>query len=179
VDNYLSEEEADMFLQTLGRMRSKPSTSSTSSSSTHNLVRWSLRSTDTTTSGSSKCYSNYMFGSWTSGKFKDRTYLHSVAKERAAKGNTGKRSAANSLTSSRTYKTSNTPVPEKSTHTGPSAHDSDMTALASGVETSTFEPGQSIVKTFQPGHLRRVSMALDEAMRQLRRWSMVTVMTKS
>ena len=170
-ENYLSEEEADMFLQTLGRMRSKPSSSSTGSDSIHSPARESLRSTDTTTSSvmttssSAKRYSNNMFGS---GKFRDHTYLRSVAKERAAKGSAGKRSAAGSSTSSRTYKTSDAPIPEESmlTDTEPSAHDSDASALASGVETSTSELEQSIVKTFQPGHLRRASMALHEVMRE-------------
>ena len=170
-ENYLSEEETDMFLQTLGRMRPKPSASSTSSDSTHSPARGSLRSTDTSTSsatsttGSAKRYSNNMFGS---GKFRDHTYLRSVAKERAAKGSAGKRGTANSSTSSRTYKMSDAPIPEESTHTDtePSAHDSDTTALASGVETSASELEQSIVKTFQPGHLRRASMAIDEVMRQ-------------
>ena len=170
-ENYLSEEETEMFLQTLGRMRSKPSPTSTSGDSTHSPARGSVRSTDTTTnsvtstSGSAKRYSNNMFGS---GKFRDHTYLRSVAKERAAKGSAGKRGAANSPTSSRTYKSSDAPIPEESSHTDtePSAHDSDTTALASGVETSTSELEQSIVKTFQPGHLRRASMAIDEVMRQ-------------
>jgi serine/arginine repetitive matrix protein 2 len=168
-ENYLSEEETDMFLQTLGRMRSKPSASSTSSDSTHSPARGSVRSTDTTTSSAtstsaSKRYSNNMFGS---GKFRDHTYLRSVAKDRAAKGSAGKRSAANSSTSSRTYKTSDATIPEESAHTDtePSVHDSDTTALASGVETSTSELEQSIVKTFRSGHLRRASMALDEVMR--------------
>jgi serine/arginine repetitive matrix protein 2 len=170
-ENYLSEEETDMFLQTLGRMRSKPSASSTSSDSTHSPARGSLRSTDTTTSSvtstssSSKRYSNNMFGS---GKFRDHTYLRSVAKDRAGKGSGGKRSAANSSISGRTYKTSDAPIPEESTHTDTesSVHDSDTTALASGVETSTSELEQSIVKTFRSGHLQRASMALDEVMRQ-------------
>lgn len=170
-ENYLSEEETDMFLQTLGRMRSKPSASSTSSDSTHSPARGSLRSTDTTTSSvtstpaSSKRYSNNMFGS---GKFRDHTYLRSVAKERATKGSAGKRSAANSSTSSRTYKTSDATIPEESTQTDTesSVHDSDTTALASGVETSTSELEQSIVKTFRAGHLQRASMALDEVMRE-------------
>ena len=164
-ENYLSEEETDMFLHTLGRMRSKPSASSTSSDSTHSPARGSLRSTDTSTPGSSRRYSNNMFGS---GKFRDHTYLRSVAKERSVKGSAGKRSAANSSTSSRTYKTSDATIPEESTHrdTEPSVHDSDTTALASGADTSTSELEQSIVKTFRQGHLRRASMALDEVMRE-------------
>ena len=171
-ENYLSEEETDMFLQTLGRMRPKPSASSTSSDSTLSPARGSIRSTDTTTSSvtstpaSAKRYSNNMFGS---GKFRDHTYLRSVAKERAAKGSAaGKRGAANPSTSSRTYKISDAPIPEESAHTDTenSAHDSDTTALASGAETSASELEQSIVKTFQPGHLRRASMAIDEVMRQ-------------
>ena len=170
-ENYLSEEETDMFLQTLGRMRSKPSASSTSSDSTHSPARGSLLSAETSTSsvtstsGSSKRYSNNMFGS---GKFRDHTYLRSVAKERSGKGSAGKRSAANFPTSSRTFKTSDAPIPEESpqTDTEPSVHDSDTTALASGVETSTSELEQTIIKTFRAGHLQRASMALDEVMRE-------------
>ncbi len=170
-ENYLSEEETDMFLQTLGRMRSKPSASSTSSDSIHSPARGSLRSTDTTTSsvvstsGSTKRYSNNMFGS---GKFKDHTYLRSVAKERAGKGSAGKRSTANSSINTHNYKASDAPIPEESTLTDNelSAHDSDATALASGAESSTSELQQSIVKTFRPGHLQRASMALDEVIRE-------------
>jgi len=69
-----------------------------------------------------------------------------VAKERAAKGNAGKRSTANSSTSSRTYKTPDMPIlPEGSTDTEPSAHDSNMTALASGVDSVTTGAGSSRV----------------------------------
>jgi serine/arginine repetitive matrix protein 2 len=169
-ENYLSEEETDMFLQTLGRIRSKPSVSSTSSDSTHSPARGSVRSTETTTSsatstsGSTKRYSNNMFGS---GKFRDHTYLRSVAKERAGKGGAGKRSGVNSSTSGRFYKASDTSIPEE-THTDsePSAHDSDTTPLASGVESSASELEQGIVKTFQRGHLRRASLALDEVIRE-------------
>ncbi len=170
-ENYLSEEETDMFLQTLGRMRSKPSASSTSSDSTHSPARGSLRSMDTTTSsitsasGSTKRYSNNMFGS---GKFRDHSYLRSVARERAGKGSAGKRGVAHSSTSSRTYNASDTSIPEEPTLTDTelSAHDSDTTALASGVESSVSELEQSIVKTFQSGHLRRASMALEEVIRE-------------
>jgi hypothetical protein len=171
-ENYLSEEEADMFLQTLGRIRSKPSTSSTSGDSTHGPSRESLRSTETTTSSvtstsaSSKRYSNNMFGS---GKFRDHTYLRSVAKERSGKGGTGKRSTANSSSSSisgRMYKSSDMPIPEESTDNELSAHDSDTTPFASGVESSATELEQGIVKTFKPGHLKRASNALDEVIRE-------------
>src|SRR5712671_1261729 len=149
-ENHLSEEETAMFLQTLGRIRSKPSASSTSGDSSLSTPRESLRSSDTATdsiqsnSGSSKRYSNNMFGS---GKFRDHTYLRSVAKERAAKGSAGKRNTANSSTDSRTFKTSDAPIPEESTQTDSelSAHDSDPTPLASGVETSTSELEQSII----------------------------------
>jgi serine/arginine repetitive matrix protein 2 len=170
-ENYLSEEETDMFLQTLGRIRSKPSASSTSSDSTHSPARESIRSTETTTSSatstsaSSKRYSNNMFGS---GKFRDHTYLRSVAKERAGKGGAGKRSGVNSSTSARFYKASDTSIPEEATQTDSelSTHDSDTTPLASGVESSASELEQGIVKTFQRGHLRRASLALDEVIRE-------------
>lgn len=171
-ENYLSEEETDMFLQTLGRIRSKPSASSTSSDSTHSPARGSIRSTETTTSSvtstpsSTKRYSNNMFGS---GKFRDHTYLRSVAKERAGKGGAGKRSGANSSTSARFYKASDTSIPEEATQTDsePSTHDSDTTPLASGVEeSSASELEQGIVKTFQRGHLKRASLALDEVIRE-------------
>lgn len=174
--NHLSEEEADMFLQTLGRLRSKPSTGSTSGdSSTYGPASDSLRSTETitssitSTSGSSKRYSNNMFGS---GKFRDYTYLRSVAKERAGKGGAGRRNANSSslLTSGRSYKTSDAPIPEddtSQTDPEPAAHDSDTTPLASFPETSGFELEQGIVNTFQPGHLRRASMALEEVIREI------------
>jgi hypothetical protein len=171
-ENHLSEEEADMFLQTLGRMRSKPSTSSTSGDSTQGPARGSVRSTETTsssatsTSGSSKRYSNNMFGS---GKFRDHTYLRSVAKDRAGKGGAGKQSAANSSLPSRSgliYKTSDTSIPEEPTDPEISAHDSDTTPFASGVESSASALEQGIVKTFKPGHLRRASNALDEVIRE-------------
>jgi hypothetical protein len=168
-ENHLSEEEADMFLQTLGRIRSKPSTSSTSGDSTHGPSRESLRSTETTTSSvtstsaSSKRYSNNMFGS---GKFRDHTYLRSVAKDRAGKGGASKRSTANSSTSGRMYKSSDTPIPEESTDHELSAHDSDTTPFASGVESSATELEQGIVKTFKPGHIKRASNALDEVIRE-------------
>jgi serine/arginine repetitive matrix protein 2 len=173
-ENSLSEEEADMFLQTLGRIRSKPSVSSTNSDSASSPARGSLRSTETTTSSvtstpsSSKRYSNNMFGS---GKFRDHTYLRSVAKERSGKGGAGKRGAADSsssLTSGRIYKASDTSIPEESSHTDtePSAHDSDTTPHASGVESSASELEQGIVKSFQRGHLRRASLALEEVIRE-------------
>ena len=47
-ENHLSEEGMDTFLQTLGRLRSKPSASSTSGDSINGLAYESLRSTETT-----------------------------------------------------------------------------------------------------------------------------------
>jgi len=102
-ENFLSEEEANMFLQTLGRLRSKPSAGSTSGDSFDGAARESLRSTETTSSSlpstpsSAKRYSNNMFGS---GKFRDYTYLRSVAKDRAGKGSVGRRGANSSSLSS-------------------------------------------------------------------------------
>src|SRR5712671_5071753 len=171
-ENHLSEEETAMFLQTLGRIRSKPSASSTSGDSSLSTPRESLRSSDTATdsiqsnSGSAKRYSNNMFGS---GKFRDHTYLRSVAKERAGKGSASSRRSANSSlsTSGRSYKASDTSIPEDP-QTDPefSAHDSDTT-LPSGVKVATSELEQGIVKTFQPSHLRRASMALEEVIREI------------
>jgi len=76
-----------------------------------------------------------MFGS---DKFRDLTYLCSAVKERSVKGSAGKRSAKQLHVQ---YKMSDVPIPEESMHTDtvPSIHDSDTTALASGVETSTSE----------------------------------------
>ncbi|KAI0303486.1 hypothetical protein B0F90DRAFT_1711422 [Multifurca ochricompacta] len=174
-ENHLSEEEEEMFLQTLSRLRSRPSTSSTSGDSSHAPARESLRSGETTTSsttsspGSTKRYSNNMFGS---GKFRDYTYLRSVAKERAGKGSAGRRSANSALfsTGSRSYKTLDVPTPEDPSQADPddpSTLDSDTTPLASGVESSASELEQGIVKTFQPNHLRRASMALEEVIREI------------
>jgi hypothetical protein len=165
----------DSFLQTLGRLRSKPSASSTSGDSIDGLARESLRSMETTASSatpsprSTKRYSNNMFGS---GKFRDHTYLRSVAKERGGKGSAGSRRSTNSsspTTAGRSYKLSDTPIPEDSSQTDlePSSHDSDTTPLASGVESSVSELEQGILKTFQPSHLRRASLALREVIREI------------
>jgi len=171
-ENHLSEEEMDTFLQTLGRLRSKPSASSTSGDSIDGLARESLRSTETTPSSvtpsprSTKRYSNNMFGS---GKFRDHTYLRSVARERTGgRGSAGRRSANSSspTISGRSYLASET-IPEDSSQTDleTSAHDSDTTPLASGVESSELEQG--VRKAFQPGHIKRASLALEEVIREI------------
>lgn len=172
-ENHLSEEEADMFLQTISRLRSKASTSSTSGDSTHGLARESLRSNETTSSfvnsspASTKRYSNNMFGS---GKFRDYTYMRSVTKERTGKVGAGRRSTNSALLSAsgHSYKMSDPPIPEDSSQTDVDlSHDSDTTPLASGVEASPSELEQGIVKTFQPSHVRRVSMAMEEVIREI------------
>ncbi|KAH9038984.1 hypothetical protein EDB85DRAFT_2141550 [Lactarius pseudohatsudake] len=172
-ENHLSEEEAEMFLQTLSRLRSKASSSSTSGDSTHGPA--SILSSEATTSssvtsspGSTKRYSNNMFGS---GKFRDYTYMRSVTKERTGKVSAGRRSTNSALLSAsgHSYKMSDPPIPEDTSQTDPdfSAHDSDTTPLASGVDAPTSELEQGIVKTFQPNHVRRVSLAVEEVMREI------------
>jgi serine/arginine repetitive matrix protein 2 len=172
-ENHLSEEEEDMFLQTIGRLRSKPSSSSTSGDSTHSQFRDSVRSGETSTTSipssppSNKRYSNNMFGS---GKFRDYTYLRSVAKERTGRTSLGRQSASSTALSTitRSGKSSDMSIPEESSNDlYPTPHDSDATPLASGIEPSAAELEQGIVKTFQPGHLRRASMALDEVIREI------------
>ena len=172
-ENHLSEEEADMFLQTLSRLRSKASTSSTSGDSTHGLTRESLRSNETISSSvssspaSAKRYSNNMFGS---GKFRDYTYMRSVTKERTGKVSAGRRSTNSALLSASGHssKMSDPPIPEDSSETDPDlSHDSDTTPLASGVDAPPSELEQGIVKTFQPSHVRRVSMAVEEVIREI------------
>ncbi|KAH9063722.1 hypothetical protein EDB83DRAFT_2519878 [Lactarius deliciosus] len=172
-ENHLSEEEAEMFLQTLSRLRSKASSSSTSGDSTHGPA--SILSSEATTSssvtsspGSTKRYSNNMFGS---GKFRDYTYMRSVTKERTGKVSAGRRSTNSALLSAsgHSYKMSDPPIPEDTSQTDPdfSAHDSDTTPLASGVDAPTSELEQGIVKTFQPSHVRRVSLAVEEVIREI------------
>lgn len=173
-ENHLSEEEAEMFLQTLSRLRSKPSTGSTSGDSSHGPAPESLHSSEATSSpvtpspSSAKRYSNNMFGS---GRFRDYTYMRSVTKERTSKVSAGRRSANSALLSASGHssKMSDPPIPEDSSQTDPdlSAHESDTTPLASGVETSTSVLEQGIVKTFQPGHVRRVSKAVEEVIREI------------
>ena len=172
-ENHLSEEEADMFLQTLSRLRSKASTSSTSGDSTHGLGRESLRSNETTASSvppspaSAKRYSNNMFGS---GKFRDYTYMRSVTKERNAKVSAGRRSTNSALLSASGHssKMSDPPIPEDSSSTDPDlSHDSDTTPLASSVDATPSELEQGIVNTFQRSHVRRVSMAMEEVIREI------------
>ncbi len=104
-----------------------------------------------------------MFGS---GKFRDHTYLCSVAKECAGGRGSAGRCSANSSSptiSGRSYLASDT-IPEDSSQTEleTSAHDSDTIPLASGVESSASELEQGVRKTFQPGHIRRASLALEE-----------------
>ncbi|KAI0259943.1 hypothetical protein BC834DRAFT_590323 [Gloeopeniophorella convolvens] len=164
-----------MFLQTLGRLRAKASTSTTSGDSGYGAGRESMRSNETTNSSiasspaSSKRYSNNMFGS---GKFRDYSYMRSVNQQRGAvRGSAGGRSANSTLSSasSRSYKTSDAPIPEDPPQpdpSDPSAHESDTTPLASAVESAS-ELEQGIVKTFQRGHLRRASMALEEVIREI------------
>ncbi|KAI9511318.1 hypothetical protein F5148DRAFT_1146881 [Russula earlei] len=172
--NHLSEEEEDMFLQTLGRIRSKPSVSSTSGDSIQSTARESFRSSETatssipSTSSAAKRFSNNMFGS---GKFRDYTYLRSVAKDRAGAGkaSASRRSTNSSSLSTigRSYKASDTSIPEDSqTDLELSAHDSETTIAPRG-KASSFELEEGIVKSFQPGHLRRASMALEEVIREI------------
>lgn len=162
-----------MFLQTLSRLRSKASTSSTSGDSTHGLGRESLRSNETTASSvppspaSAKRYSNNMFGS---GKFRDYTYMRSVTKERNAKVSAGRRSTNSALLSASGHssKMSDPPIPEDSSSTDPDlSHDSDTTPLASSVDAPPSELEQGIVNTFQRSHVRRVSMAMEEVIREI------------
>ena len=76
--------KTDMFLQTLGRLRSEPSASSTSSDSTHSPARGSLRSTDTTTPGSSKTLQQQHVRLWSIPEI-TLTLRQRLAKERSAK----------------------------------------------------------------------------------------------
>ena len=104
-----------------------------------------------------------MFGS---GKFRDHTYLHSVAREHAGGRGSAGRCSVNSSSptiSGCSYLASDT-IPEDSSQTDleTSAHDFDTTPLASGVEFSASELEQGIRMTFQPGHIRRAPLALEE-----------------
>jgi len=180
-ENQITEEEEEMFLETLERMRPK-NMASRSNDSVDQGARNSLKSTAPTSvssspsSRSTKRYSNNLFGS---GRLRDYTYLKSV---------TSSRGSASS--SSRTVSLTPTEASEKTFR--PSTPESGSNPTSS-VQSSPNENGGPVhpapqvpfapygeqqlqvitaaeyrlQKTLGPSVLKRASMALDEAIREI------------
>ena len=187
--NQISEEEEDMFLETLGRLRSRatpsPGASQEQIAEGEEGMRNSVRSSTTVTSSvtsspsrSTKRYSNNMFGS---GRLRDYTYLKSVA---SSKG------SGNSV---RTV--SLTPTEDSTrdlSHTNLRPTTPDNTATSSLTQSSPNEQGSArsapfvppapfsdnalqaislaetrLQKTLGPAILRRASLAIEQAMKEI------------
>ncbi|KAF8803510.1 hypothetical protein BYT27DRAFT_7303490 [Phlegmacium glaucopus] len=185
-ENQITEEEEDMFLETLERMRPKNATSRSRGSIDEGEggARNSIKSTSTTSvssspsSRSTKRYSNNLFGS---GRLRDYTYLKSVASSRGS-----------ASSSSRTVSLTPTEASEKTLSFRPATPESSSNPTAP-VQSSPNENGDPIrsaphvpsapygeqqlqaitaaeyrlQKTLGPSVLKRASMALDEAIREI------------
>ncbi|KAI0318345.1 hypothetical protein OF83DRAFT_34164 [Amylostereum chailletii] len=166
-ENQISEEEEDMLLATLERLRAKASmstSSSTTSTGGDSGYRASTRSSDTTTDSmassrtSSKRYSNNLFGS---GRFRDYTYVRSVAQQqRQGSG----RSALSISTAS----------PSGSPHKGymGTLSEGESSSTTQGLEdhreeTATATLQRTLSRSLNRDHMRRASMALDEVIREI------------
>ncbi|VDB99951.1 unnamed protein product [Peniophora sp. CBMAI 1063] len=160
-ENAISQEEEDMLLATLGRLRQKTSITSSSSlgggeSGYNSSQSNSVRSSDITVSSSAGSFtsranrrrSNNLFGS---GRFADEAYLRHAQKER--KGSTqssvlsGAGSRSGSDATSSTYK------------------NTDSAVEGTAVEGAALE--RTLSKMLPRNQLHRASMALDEVIREI------------
>ncbi|KAF8959075.1 hypothetical protein BDZ97DRAFT_1424778 [Flammula alnicola] len=187
--NQISEEEEDMLLETLGRLRSR-ATPSPGASQEHvaegqDGARNSVRSTATATSSvtsspsrSTKRYSNNLFGS---GRLRDYTYLKSVASSKGSGSST--RTVSLTPTESSTREPSNaslrpvTPegnTPSSSVQSSP--NEKSLIRSAPLVPPAPFgdNPTQVVSaaeyrlqKTLGPSVLKRASMALEQAIKEI------------
>ncbi|TFK72178.1 hypothetical protein BDN72DRAFT_792778 [Pluteus cervinus] len=190
VENQISEEEEDMILATLGRFRSRNAV--TPQASQENVVeesdssRQSVRSSSTVTSSPSitsspsarspKRYSNNLFGS---GRFRDYTYMRSVAQTKQGRTSLTPTELSTSLRGpgSSTATDSLRPVtPEgsgypSSPQSSPNERRSIQTApiippAPYGEQApSTSEP--SGLQSLKPAALKRASMALEQAIKEM------------
>ncbi|KAA1471322.1 hypothetical protein DENSPDRAFT_837290 [Dentipellis sp. KUC8613] len=175
-ENQVSQEEEEMILETLGRLRVKASVSSTGGDSGYQAGRDSVRSTNTTASsqissvqsspgGSSKRYSNNLFGSK---GFKDYTYIRSQ-RQREGSG----RSAISSVSSaSSRFRNFDGLSPEDNSHVNDlSTPSEDPSPNASYSSPSLDMPSsaleQRLSKSLRRDHLRRASLALEEVIREI------------
>lgn len=183
-ENQITEEEEEMFIETLEHMRPRnaPTASHDSIDEGEMGARNSMRSTTTSSvssspsSRSTKRYSNNLFGS---GRLRDYTYLKSVASSRTS-ASSGSRtvSLAPTEASEKTLSSSSfRPVtPDASSNSLSSVQSSpnEKGGMRSSQVPSTPYGEQVITaaeyrlqKTLGPSVLKRASMALDEAIREI------------
>ncbi|KAJ8522916.1 hypothetical protein ONZ45_g585 [Pleurotus djamor] len=184
----ISEEEEDMILETLGRLRSRNAGSSEErlTNDSPALGRYSVRSTDTentdlssapasvTSSPSGRAarrYSNNLFGS---SRFRDNSYIRSVASHQSKAGSTRSTSSfaptessvsvqhpdTRSISPEHYPSTSHQSSPEKDPHTFTSE------ATSSSTNDSTLATDHYAI-TMSSSALRRASRAVEKAIREM------------
>ncbi|PPQ81221.1 hypothetical protein CVT25_015744 [Psilocybe cyanescens] len=191
--NQISEEEEDMLLETLGKLRSTK-TPSPAASQEHvvenddstNLTRNSVRSIVTSSSSvtsspnaRSKRYSNNLFGS---GRLRDYSYLKSVTSSKASISSTRAVSLTSTEASTSTREASTTslrPVtPESSAPSSSvqsSPNEDGLIRPAPRIPPAPFGDNAPVLsvaeyrlqKALGPAVLKRASMALEEAIREI------------
>ncbi|KDR81794.1 hypothetical protein GALMADRAFT_239997 [Galerina marginata CBS 339.88] len=192
--NQISEEEEDMLLETLGRLRSRNSPSPSPGASQEHVVegedgiRNSVRSTGTSTSSvtsspsrPSKRYSNNLFGS---GRLRDYNYLRSVASSKGSSSSTRTVSLtpteASIATTRDVSSSSLRPVTPETSDVSislpPSPNEKDVVRSAPLVPPAPY--GDSTIqvvsaaeyrlqKTLGPAVLKRASLALEQAIKEI------------
>ncbi|KAH9483993.1 hypothetical protein JR316_0003471 [Psilocybe cubensis] len=189
--NQITEEEEDMLLETLGKLRSTK-TPSPAASQEHvaetddstTVTRTSIRSTATSSSvtsspnSRSKRYSNNLFGS---GRLRDYNYLKSVASSKASINSTRALSLTPTEVSTSAREASNTSIrpvtPENSipssVQSSPSPNEDGLVHSAPHIPPAPFGDNAPISvaeyrlqKALGPSVLR-ASMALEEAIKEI------------
>ncbi|TFK42980.1 hypothetical protein BDQ12DRAFT_696362 [Crucibulum laeve] len=190
-ENHITEEEEDMLLETLGRLRSR--TTATPERSQENVAdeddpRQSVRSGNTTASSSftgssinsspssarSKRYSNNLFGS---GRHRDYSYVRSVTSSRGAAGST--RTVSLTPTESSTTTRGNSiseslrPVTPDRSASPPLVQSSPGSNEKPAIRSAPYGEQQPLsaaeyrlAKTLGPS-LKRASMALEEVIKEI------------
>ncbi|THH16460.1 hypothetical protein EW146_g4182 [Bondarzewia mesenterica] len=174
-ENQLSEEEEEMILETLGRLRAKSSTSSTGDDSGYLAGRESLQSTNTTASSTtsfpaSKRYSNNLFGS---GKFRDYSYIRSVTHQHPRTGS-GRSALSSASSASSRYRPSDSLRPSSpegsAVGSDPSFSSNDRTPVMSSLSSlpeSSVSLEHRLSKGVHRDQMRRASLALEEVIREI------------
>jgi serine/arginine repetitive matrix protein 2 len=186
----ISEEEEDMILENLGRIRARnvgsrntgtedEGTDSTSTNHQASASQQSFRSSSSTTSvptspsgRSTKRYSNNLFGS---GRFRDYTYLRSVTQQKRGSTESAKTNFTPAQVSARARADAHNSAPVVSSPQSTPESVSSGTwspALAAPsshleVPTTTLLGGHRLSRNMTPAELHRASMALEEAINEI------------
>ncbi|KAF8188401.1 hypothetical protein BJ912DRAFT_401756 [Pholiota molesta] len=187
--NQISEEEEDMLLETLGRLRSRatpsPGASQEQISQDEDGIRNSVRSTGTATSSvtsspgrSTKRYSNNLFGS---GRLRDYTYLKSVASSKGSGASMRTLSLTPTENSARELSNANlrpvTPdgnTPSSSVQSSPNEkgyiHSAPFVPpipFSDSAIQAISAAENRLQKTLGPSVLKRASMAIEQAIKEI------------